>query len=212
MTANTATGASPTHTYAATGSYDAKLTVTYADGEKASKTVTVNVGADALAPTTTVQLNGATPGSTYDKPVQVTLRASDGAAGTGVDWTEYRIDGGAFTRATNTAHAEPFVTTFTVSGDGDHTVEWRSRDASGNTESPNGSVTFKIDRRSSGGGSCLPQSDEFDGTALDPKWTVLRSAGGGPVGLGWQPAAADPAGRLHRQRRTGVQHGSPERA
>ena len=73
------------------------------------------------------------------------------------------------------------MTTFTVSGDGDHTVEFRSRDAAGNVEDPPGSVSFKIDRRTGGGGSCLPQSDEFDGTALDPKWTVPRSAGGGPV-------------------------------
>ncbi len=31
-----------------------------------------------------------------------------------------------------------------------------------------------------GGSACLPQSDEFDGTALDSKWTVLRESGGGP--------------------------------
>ena len=111
----------------------------------------------------------------------MTLRASDGASGTGVEYTEYRIDGGGWTRSDNTAKAEPFVTTFTVSGDGDHTVEFRSRDVSGNVQSPVGTVTFKINRASGGGGSCLPQSDEFDGTALDPKWTVTRSAGGGPT-------------------------------
>ena len=84
-------------------------------------------------------------------------------------------------RDNNTANAAPFVTKFTVSGDGSHTVEYRSRDKAGNTQDPAGSVTFAIDLGTAGGGSCLPQSDEFNGTALDPKWTVTRSAGGGPV-------------------------------
>ena len=54
--------------------------------------------------------------------------------GTGVEWTEYRIDGGAWTRSENTGGADPFVTTFEVEDEGDHTVEFRSRDGSGNEE------------------------------------------------------------------------------
>jgi len=174
------TETSPSHTYAEPGVYTASLTVTYADGETATETTSVFVGNDTAAPTTTIQLNGATPGQTYNRPVDVTLRAADGASGTGVEWTEYRIDGGGWTRADNTGSDEPFVTTFTVRGNGNHTVEFRSRDRAGNVEDPPGSVAFRINL-GGGGSSCLPQSDEFDGTALDPKWTVLRSASGGPV-------------------------------
>ncbi len=103
----TSTERTPTHTYAASGTYDAKLTVTYADGEQLSKTVQVNVSDDATRPTTTAQTTGT-------NPVQVTLSATDGAGGTGVEWTEHRIDGGGWTRSNNTASADPFVTTFTV--------------------------------------------------------------------------------------------------
>ena len=55
----------------------------------------MTVTADAAAPTTVVQINGTTPATRYTAPVEVTLRATDGTGGTGVEWTEYRIDGGA---------------------------------------------------------------------------------------------------------------------
>ena len=42
-------------------------------------------------------------------------------------------------------------------------------------------MSFTIQPPGGGGSTCLPQSDEFDGTALDSKWTVLRPAGGGPA-------------------------------
>ena len=170
----------PTHTYAAAGTFNVTLTVTYADGEEVSGTTQVIVGDDATAPTTTVQLDGAAPVPTYDGPVDVTLSATDGTGGTGVEWTEYSVDGGAFTRSDNTGEVDPFVTEFTVTGDGDHTVEYRSRDRSGNVQDPPGEVSFEIDRGGGGGNACQPQSDEFPGTSLDPKWTVLRQAGGGP--------------------------------
>ena len=173
------TETNPTHTYAESGTYDVTLTVTYADGEEASETVEVIVGDDAAAPTTEVQLNGADPAESYDGPVEVTLSASDGE-GTGVEWTEYSIDGGAFTRNENGAEDDPFVTTFTVNAEGDHTIEFRSRDRAGNVEDPPGTVSFTIETEGGPGESCLPQTDEFDGSSLDPKWTVLREAGDGP--------------------------------
>ena len=132
----TSAGANPTHTYAAPGSYAAKLTVTYADGEKASQTLTVPISDDAAAPTTTVQLNDQTPAATYTAAVKVELRANDGAGGAGVEWTEYRIDGGAWTRSDNTGNASPFVTEFTVGGEGYHTVDFRSRDAPATSRRP----------------------------------------------------------------------------
>ena len=156
---------SPTHTYAAGGIYPAKLTVRYADGEELSKTVQVNVSDDAARPTTTAQTTGT-------GPVEVRLSATDGTGGTGVEWTEYRIDGGGWTRSDNTASADPFVTTFTVRTRGDHTVEFRSRDRAGNVEDPPKSVSFTIEPPGGGGSTCLPQSDEFAGSALDAKWEV----------------------------------------
>ena len=171
----------PTHTYAQAGTYDVTLTVTYADDEELSETVEVTVGADTAEPTTTAQLNGAAPAPTYDEPVEVTLSATDGTAGTGVEWTEYRVDSGAWTRSENTDEDDPFVTTFTVSGEGAHIVEFRSRDVSGNVEDPPGRVDFTIVPEGGGGESCLPQSDEFDGTTLGANWSVLRpAAGNGP--------------------------------
>jgi PKD repeat protein/glucose/arabinose dehydrogenase/type 1 glutamine amidotransferase len=162
------TEASPVHTFEEDGEHEVTLTVTYADGETDSKTITVNVvGDDTQPPTTTIQLNGADPVDTYDGPVEVTLTAED--EGAGVDVTQYRVDGGDIT-----AYEEPF----TVRGNGEHTVEYRSRDAAGNVEDWQ-SVTFTIDTQS-GGGSCLPQTDEFEGDELDGKWDVLRPADGGP--------------------------------
>ena len=170
----TSTEPAPTHTYAAGGTYTARLTVTYADGEQLSETVQVNVSDDVARPTTTAQTTGT-------NPVEVTLSATDGTGGTGVEWTEYRVDGGAWIRSDNTGSADPFVTTFTVRGQGAHTVEFRSRDRAGNIEDPPGQVSFTIQPPGGGGSTCLPQSDEFAGTALDPKWEVRRpAAGNGP--------------------------------
>ena len=167
------TEADPLHTYEADGPHEVTLTVTYADEQTDSKTITVNPqGDDTAAPTTTVQLNGAGPVPSYDGPVEVTLTADD-AGGTGVELTRYSVDGGAFTD-----YADPF----TVSGDGEHTVEYRSRDLAGNVEETQ-SVTFTI-QTPGGGEDCLPQSDEFDGAELDPKWDVLRPTDGVTVADG----------------------------
>ncbi len=181
---------SPTHTYAAAGTFNAKLTVTYADGEELSKTVQVIVGDDTAAPTTTPPRE-----RTGDGPVEVTLSATDGAGGSGVEWTEYRIDGGAWTRSDNTGEDDPFVTTFTVSGDGDHTVEFRSRDRAGNVEDPPGRCRSRSSR-SGGGRSCLPLSDEFDGRALDPKWELVNPNPTNAAERGRRPA--DAAARTRR--------------
>jgi len=75
-----------------------------------------------------------------------------GTPGSGVDITEYRINTGGATGewvpSENTGPADPFVTTFTVSDEGDHVVEFRSTDVAGNVEEI-GMVDFSID---SGGG------------------------------------------------------------
>jgi regulation of enolase protein 1 (concanavalin A-like superfamily) len=90
---------------------------------------------DPDAPTTTAALDPAQPGpgGLYDRPVTVTLNATDGD-GSGVALTEYRIDGGAFT-----AYQSPF----TVSASGRHEIEFRSTDEVGNVEAVK-SVVFTI--------------------------------------------------------------------
>jgi plastocyanin len=74
-----------------------------------------------------------------------TVQVSQGGStpGSGVDFTEYRIDGGAFTRNTNSAGADPFTTAFTVAAEGSHTIEYRSTDKAGHAEALK-SVSFAI--------------------------------------------------------------------
>ena len=90
---------------------------------------------DTIAPVTTATVNPPEPpGGIYDGPVTVTLSASDDAAGSGVQTTEYSLDGGA---------VQPYTTPFTVSGNGTHTVEYHSRDRAANTEASK-SLQFQI--------------------------------------------------------------------
>jgi type 1 glutamine amidotransferase len=133
-------GAAEWTTYTApfTVSAEGKHTVAYRATDEAgnvedAKTVSVEV--DVTAPTTTATLNPAKPhkSGVYKQAVQVTLAAGDGA-GSGVARTEYRINGGAWL-----TYAAPF----TVTADGQHTVEYRSVDEAGNTEATK-STSFRI--------------------------------------------------------------------
>ena len=109
------TEANPTHTYPAPGNYTARLTVTYADGGTSVKEIPVLVleAPDETAPVTTAALDPALPGpgGTYNRPVTVTLTATD-QGGTGVARTEYRIDGGPF---------RPYSQPVRVASNGSHT-------------------------------------------------------------------------------------------
>jgi PKD repeat protein len=94
---------------------------------------------DTTAPRTTHELDPAEPdgdGGWYTSPVEVTLNATDNDGGSGVETTEYRFAGDEEW----TAYTEPF----TVDDEGEHTIEYRSTDAEGNTESTR-SVEFRID-------------------------------------------------------------------
>ena len=81
---------------------------------------------DANAPTTAAAITtaAAAAGGVYRGPVSIGLTAVDGA-GSGVAATEYRLDGGAWTR---------YTARIGVSALGGHLVEFRSRDNAGNVE------------------------------------------------------------------------------
>ncbi|WP_435735283.1 ThuA domain-containing protein [Cellulosimicrobium sp. PMB13] len=99
-------------------------------GESTSNRDSVVVQVDGTTPSTTADLTALTEGDTFTGDVSVTLEAADatsGAAGTTV-----RVDGG---------DEVAYDGAFTVTGDGEHVVEFRTTDAAGNVE-PWQSVRF----------------------------------------------------------------------
>ena len=89
---------------------------------------------DKTAPVTSISLTPAAVNTWYVNPT-VTLSADDGLDGSGVDKIEYSLDGGAFT-----TYSGPFQ----VTGDGDHTIDYRSSDFALNVEATQ-SFSFRVD-------------------------------------------------------------------
>jgi len=94
----------------------------------------------------------------HHSPVTLTLRASDNAGGSGMSGgqakTEYKIDGAlTWTTGTSVTVAAPAD----HSGDGSHTVSYRSTDAAGNVEATT-ICTVKIDTTSPAGSFALAGS------------------------------------------------------
>lgn len=132
---------------------------------------------EGVAPTTTAALDPAQPGASgfYTQPVKVTLHATDNDGGSGVENTEYRIDGGEWT-----TYAEAFE----VGGDGGHTVEYRSTDKDGNTEEAK-QVEIAIDTTAPSTAHTLdPVQPDGSGTAYAGPVTVSLSASDGEHGAG----------------------------
>ncbi|WP_170179091.1 OmpL47-type beta-barrel domain-containing protein [Solirubrobacter pauli] len=88
------------------------------------------------------RLHAAFTGGAWTGMVGTAAVAAGG--GSGVDFTEHRVDGGAWAKATNTAAASPFASEVTVAALGRHTVEFRSVDKAGNVEATK-SVEFSIE-------------------------------------------------------------------
>ena len=131
---------------------------------------------DVAAPDTEATLDPPTPASGWHAgPVKVTLTADDGADGVGVDTTEYRIDGGAWT---------PYTAPFTVAADGHHTVAYRSTDANGNAEEAE-FVTLRVDATAPKTTASLnpPAPDKKDGTYKVPVTITLDAADGAGSGV-----------------------------
>jgi hypothetical protein len=92
---------------------------------------------DTTPPITNYSLEGVIEGNVFISNVTVTLNATD--TSTGVNSTQYSLDGGAWT-----LYTEPFV----VSANGKHTVLFYSTDNVGNIETEQ-SCTFTIQKESS---------------------------------------------------------------
>ena len=201
--------ANPTHTYAADRRLQRQADRDLRRRREGSQDGKVNVGADTAAPTTTVQINGATPGGEVHEDGRGLAAARPTApAGTGVDWIEHRIDGGAWIRDDqHDATPSRSWPSSTSAATATHTVEYRARDKAGNVSDPPGSVSFRsTSARAAAAPACRSRTSST-APRWTPKWTVTRSAGGGPVVCRRLAEAAAAAGRLHRQRRARLQHG-----
>ncbi|MDT7727047.1 MAG: cytochrome c [Actinomycetota bacterium] len=92
---------------------------------------------DETAPVTTAVTDPAAPNAAgwYGGPVEVALSAADEPGGSGLAGVEYKLDGGEWA-----AYTAPV----SVTGDGGHTVAYRSADLAGNVEAGR-TVTVNID-------------------------------------------------------------------
>ncbi|GAA1002663.1 hypothetical protein Aple_001190 [Acrocarpospora pleiomorpha] len=109
-----------------------------ADGHKVAdhNPAVLTLSFDGIAPVTSATTTPAQPASGwFTGAILVTLSAADDAQGSGVDRTEYQVDGGAWTR-----YAEPVV----ITGDGPHTLAYRSTDKAGNVEAAK-TLAVKVD-------------------------------------------------------------------
>jgi PKD repeat protein len=131
---------------------------------------------DDVAPVTEAALSPAAPDGNdgwYRTPVTVTLDATD-AGGSGLESTEYALDGGDF---------EEYDGPITVSEDGEHVVEFRSTDGSGNVEDTK-SVEFKIDRNAPVTTPLLESASEPDENGYsDPVTVTLEGDDGAGSGV-----------------------------
>jgi hypothetical protein len=133
------TGTSVTIPAPSDGSGDGLHTVLYGSTDNFGHVETpksCTVGIDTTAPTTTQ--SGADM-AWHSSDVTVSFTGSDGS-GSGVAYTQYRVDGGAWTRGTSVVVPAPS----NGDNDGVHAVDYRSTDIAGNLGSVQGCVV-KID-------------------------------------------------------------------
>jgi hypothetical protein len=116
-------------------------------------------GPDSTPPVTAASLSPPAVNGWYLNPT-VTLTADDGT-GSGVESSESRLDGGAWTT---------YTSPFQVTGDGDHTLDYRSTDNAGNAEQAQ-TLALKID-------------------ATPPTMTISTPVDGGSFKIGSSVAAS----------------------
>ncbi len=113
---------------------NATISLTATSVSDPTKTSTATCSLDQVAPVTTADLQPPATNTYYDDPTTVTLTASDDI-GSGIASTEYELDGAGFV-----AYTAPFQ----VTGDGPHTLAYRSTDNAGNVEATT-TLEFTID-------------------------------------------------------------------
>lgn len=127
-----------------------------------------------VPPVTTYSLSGTTGGGDwYLSEVRVTLNANEP-----VQWTQYRIDGGTW---------KTYSSPFTITSDGVHILEYRSRDIFGAEESTR-STTVKIDRTApdnpnSVSPGCGAQNNIWQNTCTNPAFTWSGASDHGGSGV-----------------------------
>jgi len=120
-------GPQVTHTYESPGRYSVALTATDAASNVSTDTTQVTVGlADDIPPQTSIILGEPKYGESpayVNSQTQFSLTAADDSSG--VAKTEYKADTGAWIT---------YQAPFTISGEGAHTISYRSTDNTGNQE------------------------------------------------------------------------------
>ena len=188
VTFSLATGSSdaaPLATYCATGGgafgpYSSPITVsdqgtttvsyysTDAAGRKeTTKTATIQI--DSVAPTTTSDAQ-----ASYTDTATIQLTAADGAGGSGVAHTYYRLDAGDQAEGSS----------ITTSALGAHTLEFWSVDGAGNVETPHKTASFTvtpaaftITASAGAGGSIAPSGAHSVVLGSDATFTVTPAIG-----------------------------------
>ena len=130
--------------------------------------------ADTTAPTTTLTIAAANAAGWYTTRPSFTLAATDGAGGSGVASTEYRIAGGAWT---------PYTAAVPVPGEGTRLIEYRSTDSAGNVEAIK-AQTVKIDTVAPTATLTIPAADGSAGWYTErPSFTVAGTDGADGSGI-----------------------------
>ncbi len=119
------------------GAYDLRAVATDLAGNQAVSALVAGVVVDNTAPVTSDDA----PSGWSNQAVTVSLSATD--SGSGVAWTQFSLDGGAFQAGTQVVVAAPVD----GSNDGIHVIAYRSADLAGNVEADR-TATVRIDTTS----------------------------------------------------------------
>jgi PKD repeat protein len=161
----------PTHTYVGAGTYSAKVTVS--DGKGGSGTATLSITVTAPNQNPTVSASRTPTGdTTTGTPVAFTATGSDPDG----DTLTYAWDFGDSSSGTGATASHTYTNA------GAYTAKVTVSDGKGGTASATLAITV------TGNSTCPPGfRDDFNGTALDSSWTVVRpdaTNGGVVVGGG----------------------------
>ncbi len=158
-----------THAWSAAANYTVGVSVS--DGFNspiAGMPIYVNVTLDSVPPVTRISPTGLRGnGLWYIGPIQVTLSATD--VGSGVASTSYRLDGGPW---------QTYAAPFQVQAQGNHTVDYRSVDRTGNVEAAH-TVPLSIDSLPPALAIQTPVNGSVVAAdSVDVHWTVSDSGSG----------------------------------